>query len=244
MSTSLPLTVFVVLAGPSVGSFIALCADRIPMGEDVIAKPSYCGTCKTRLRARDLMPILSFALTKGRCNTCHAAIPPHLLYIEIIACGLGLFAVLAGGEPLHVLLTALMLWLLLALCVIDLVAFRLPDAFTVALAATVFLRAPDPLQAMWGAAIGAGSFALLRYAYFLIRKREGLGLGDVKLMVGLGAAVGPAGVPTLVLLAALLALFGAWMTRDRHDMAIRQRPLPFGAALCVSAAVLWACGVA
>mmetsp|Transcript_316 Transcript_316/g.872 ORF Transcript_316/g.872 Transcript_316/m.872 type:complete len:243 (+) Transcript_316:18-746(+) len=241
MSSLALFTGVAAVIGACVGSFIALCADRIPKGEDVVSARSRCRSCGTALQALDLIPVLSFARTSGTCRTCGATIPPSLLYLEIGAAGLGALAVLAGGSPVHMALSALMLWLLLALAAVDWVALRLPDAFTAALAVVVILRAPDLVTALIGAAIGAGAFLLIRWSYGVLRGREGLGLGDVKLMVGLGAATGPWDMPLLVLIGAGLALLGAVLT-GRKGLA-KDHPLPFGTALCTSAAILWVAGL-
>ena len=236
------VSLLVLLLGPCVGSFVALCADRIPAGRDVVRQRSTCDTCDAALGLPDLVPILSFATLRGRCRTCKAAIPAHLLYLEIVAAGVAIWAVLAGGDASQVLLNACLLWLLLALGAIDWTSYRLPDPFTALLAIVALLRAPDLQLALMGGAIGSGAFLVLRWAYRAVRGRDGLGLGDVKLMFGLGAAVGPVLLPVLVLIAAATALAGALVARLRKGQARFDQPLPFGAALCAAAGVLWLAG--
>ena len=98
-------------------------------------------------------------------------------------------------------------------------------------------------RAALGALLGAGSFVILRWSYWLWRGREGLGLGDVKLMVGLGAFAGPYDLPLLILLAAFSALGVALLQRLLSPAPLApDRPLPFGAALCAATAVLWLIG--
>ena len=88
--------------------------------------------------------------------------------------------------------------------------------------------------------MGAGSFWGLRVGYFYLRGREGLGLGDVKLMAGIGALLGPWLIPHVVLLAALGALGAALLHRKRNaDAMAATRALPFGTALCVATLLLW-----
>ncbi|WP_415918933.1 prepilin peptidase [Tateyamaria sp. SN6-1] len=222
---------FVLALGPCVGSFIAVLVDRMPMGQDVLTTPSRCQRCATPLRAWQMVPILSFALLRGRCAQCAAPIPPHLLYLELLGIGAAVLAVAAGGP---VLLTALMLWVLLALAACDLAMFRLPDPLTALLFVTVLARSNMPVTALWGAAIGVTAFLAIRWLYARLRGREGLGLGDVKLMAGLGALAGPALLPHLVLVAACLALAVALIRGQLHG----QTPLPFGTALCAAATAL------
>lgn len=226
------IALFVLLLGPCVGSFVAVLVDRMPAGRDVLVAPSCCSACGARLRGWEMVPIVSFVLARGRCGHCGAAIPAHLLYLELLGAGAAVLAIAAGGP---VVLTAVMLWLLLALGACDLASFRLPDPLTGLLAVTVLARSPDLQTALWGAGIGVVSFAVIRWSYQQLRGREGLGLGDVKLMAGLGALSGPALLAHLVLGAALLALGAALLRGQMRG----ETPLPFGTALCASATGLW-----
>lgn len=239
----MPLSsLFLLLIAPAIGSFMGVLTDRLPRGEDVIRSPSRCRRCDTRLGPRDLVPILSYAAQRGRCRHCGAPVPGYLWLMEIAALGLAALAILRGGELWEVWCSAALLWLLLTLAVCDLIWFRLPDGLTAALAALCLgtaLASGFFLYALGGALIGVGAFWLLRIAYRAARGREGLGLGDVKLMAGLGALVGPHDLPLLVLIAALAALLAALLTRGglRRDL-----PLPFGAALAAAGALLWLFG--
>ncbi|WP_300532570.1 A24 family peptidase [uncultured Mameliella sp.] len=232
-------TLLLLLTAPAAGSFLAVLVDRLPRGEDVVTAPSRCRACKTRLGLRDLVPLLSYPLLRGCCRHCGAPVPGWLWLMELAALGLAGLALLRGGTVWEIWCSALLLWLLLALAVSDLRTFRLPDALTAALAALCLGAALAQGLFVWalaGGLIGAGSFLLLRIAYAALRGREGLGLGDVKLMAGLGALTGPAQLPLLVLVAALMALAVALL---RHRAPKGDMPLPFGTALCVAAALLW-----
>ncbi|MEP4037199.1 prepilin peptidase [Pseudophaeobacter sp.] len=251
--------VFLLLLAPALGSFLGVLVDRLPRGEDVLRAASRCRSCETRLGLRDLVPILSFVCSRGRCRHCGTAIPPWCLYLEILATGSAVLALAAGGGGATVLLSCLFLWCLLALGLCDLLWLRLPDGLTLALAVVVLIWAwlggrQDLGLALLGAGLGMGSFLLLRLGYQKLRAREGLGLGDVKLMAGLGGFAGPFDLPLLVLVAALLALAAGFCGRGRrwwrrpegqaedeagHRGPLGQQALPFGSALCAAAALLW-----
>ncbi|WP_164860861.1 A24 family peptidase [Parasedimentitalea marina] len=135
------------------------------------------------------------------------------------------------GTVATVLLSCLLLWLLIGLAVADLLWFRLPDGLTLALFLTVLIGAwqADTLTlTLWGALLGA---AVLGAAGGLqaLRGRQGLGFGDVKLMVGLGGFSGPYDLPLMVLLAALsglgAALVLAWRGGDVRSLGQRALPL-------------------
>ncbi|MDU8912174.1 prepilin peptidase [Aestuariicoccus sp. MJ-SS9] len=244
MSPQTAFDLFVLLAAPAVGSFLALLADRVPRGEPVGMARSACRGCGRALSPRDLVPVLSFAAARGRCRHCGAAIPPWLLYTEIAATWLAVLAVIAGTGLGQTGLIALILWTLLGLVATDLLWFRLPDVFTIALLALALVWAAlwghgAPL-ALVGAGLGAGAFCLIRLGYRALRGREGLGLGDVKLMAGLGALAGPWDLPLTVLLAASAALAVAALQRlGRADALDGARALPFGAALAGAGGALW-----
>lgn len=245
------------ILSPAIGSFLNVVIDRLPRGESLLRPGSTCRNCQTRLRWYDLIPILSFVVSAGRCRHCAAAIPPWHLYVELAAVGLAGLAWAQGGTALETALIAVVLWLLLALLVCDLLWFRLPDGLVAALllvalaqAAAVQAKILMPpghvllphnlMEALVGGLLGSASFWLIRAAYRHLRKRQGLGLGDVKLMAGLGALVGPWLLPHLVLLAALIALVGAAtqaLCQKRRLAATRA--LPFGAALAVATALIW-----
>jgi len=244
-----PFVLLLVLVGPFVGSFLGVLADRLPRGEGVILGHSECRSCQFRLGPRDLIPVLSYAMNRGKCRHCGATIPPWLLYTEIAATGLAVLAALSGDTPVQAWSYAVFLWLLLALIVTDLTTFRLPDLLTgalffVALWLALLPGGVGPESALIGGLAGAGSFWLLRHMYKRLRKREGMGLGDVKLMAGLGAYAGYEDLPLMVLGAALMGLGASLLMRqpqpnDPAHVPIGQRALPFGAALCLATALLW-----
>ncbi|WP_136439664.1 prepilin peptidase [Pacificoceanicola onchidii] len=229
-----------IILSPFIGSHLGVLVDRLPRGENVVTRPSACRACGTRLAARDLIPILSFALNGGRCRSCRAALPAWLLYIEIAALGVGVCAVASGASGLTLWLTAGFLWVLLALGFADALWMRLPDvlnAMLLVLALALAWFAGSLQLALIGACLGSGAFFLIRVLYRTLRGREGLGLGDVKLMAGLGAFAGPFDLPLLVLIASLGGLIAALVLRAGQIRADQR--LPFGAALCAAAAVLW-----
>jgi leader peptidase (prepilin peptidase) / N-methyltransferase len=244
--TDLSMFAIILIAiSPAVGSFLNVLIDRLPRGEDVMFRPSACRSCGTRLGLVDLIPILSYAMHRGGCRHCGAAIPAWHLYVEIAATGLAVLSVLSGGSNGTIVLTVLFWWILLALAVTDLIWFRLPDLLTAALFAVgLAIGVLDPFRlpvdVVLAAAAGAGSFLVVRVVYARIRHREGLGLGDVKLMAGIGAWAGLLALPGLVLLAALLALAGvlAGSLIAGERMSKDQR-LPFGAALAAATFLSW-----
>jgi len=76
------MTVLVVLLGLAVGSFLNVCIDRLPNGQSILRPRSHCPVCKTVLAARDLVPVLSYLLLRGRCRYCSTPIPRRVPFVE------------------------------------------------------------------------------------------------------------------------------------------------------------------
>ncbi len=235
-----PLVWLVLLLGAPVGSFMAAFADRLCLGRSIWL-PSSCASCGVRLRWRDLIPLFSYPVRRGRCRDCGGRIPARLWLAELLGLLASLVAVAVTQASVDLLALAVVLWCLLGLALCDLACFRLPDALTgllfVSAVCLAFAEHRLP-EALVGAVTGAGVLWLLRFVYRRLRGREGLGLGDVKLAAGLGAALGPMALPWLGLIASASALIGvstgAWGGVKRHTA------LPFGLFLCLGAAALLA----
>ncbi|MAQ86211.1 MAG: hypothetical protein CMH12_23945 [Maritimibacter sp.] len=234
MTGDWPVALFVLLAGPAVGSFLGVVVDRVADGRSLWSR-SACEACGARLGPLDLVPILSSL--RGRCRHCGAEIPGHLLRLEIAALAVSAIAVALATGPATMLELAAFLWCLVGLFYADLLHFRLPNVLTAALfVAGLALAAVTPgrsvPEALATAAAGVLVFWLLRIGYRRLRGREGLGLGDVKMMAGLGAGLGPEALPLAVLAAAVLALLVAVVEGWRRGAGLNpQARVPFGAWL-------------
>jgi prepilin signal peptidase PulO-like enzyme (type II secretory pathway) len=196
---------------------------------------SHCPHCRQALRWYELVPILSFIWQRGRCRRCRHELSPQYPLVEA-AMGLSvlvLFTPLPASVLTYVaaILASIIIALLIILFVIDLRTFLLPDIFVALLGTVTILRIVLPLTtyhlplttSLWGVLIGAGFLALL----WLITAGRGIGLGDVKLMVPLGALFGPA--------ATLVLLLGAFITGGAFALALlaagkatMKTPVPFG----------------
>ncbi|MFN4286977.1 MAG: prepilin peptidase [Brevundimonas sp.] len=230
-------------AGLIAGSFIALLSSRMPHDEPVVMTRSRCRSCQASLGPGDLIPLLSYAFLRGRCRHCRTPIPPRYPLIEIAAALIGALSAWLAPEG-TIMLTALFGWWLLLIAVIDLEHFWLPDQLTLPLALAGLVAAmtfaPEALEArVWGLVAGAGVLALLAWLYEKIRRREGLGGGDPRLLGAIGAWLGWQALP-LVLLVASLAGLSLWLSRliVRREGSL-QDALPFGTFLALAAWLVW-----
>jgi leader peptidase (prepilin peptidase)/N-methyltransferase len=228
------------LAGAILGSFLATLILRWPQGRSVMRGRSACDSCGRTLTARDLIPMLSALLSKGRCRTCGAAIDPLHGRVEAGCAIIGALAI--GFRPdLGGIGWALLGWLLLTLAALDWRHFWLPDALTLPLAFlgfTIGLWATDVALAdrVIGAVVGYGALLAIAMAYRALRGRDGLGLGDAKLLGALGAWFGWQALPFLLLIASMMGLAVMLVTGRAGERTAR---VPLGTFLALAAMPAW-----
>lgn len=227
-----PFLILCALLGLVLGSFATCAGHRLAHGGSLLSPArSYCPACGTQLTWRENIPLLGWLLLRGRCRFCRAPIPLRYPLTELAS---GLFALAAGhvfGPTPHLLAALCFATLCLVLTLIDLEVMLLPDALTLpgaaaALACSALLPPLWTLGVGWragllGAAVGGGGLWLIARLYRLARGLEGLGLGDAKLMLLVGALLGPLAVPLTLVGGALFALpFGiAAARRNAGDAA-------------------------
>ncbi len=235
-----------VVMAPFVGSFIGVLITRLPVGAKVVLARSACPSCGHALGLRDLVPLLSWALLGGRCRHCAASIGLFYPGIELAAVFIAIWAALV--LPGALVFAGVMLgWTLLALGVIDQRHEILPDSLTMGLIAAglgvAYWLDPASLRNhAIGAVAGFAAFFIIRLAYRRVRGREGLGMGDAKLLAAGGAWVAWPGLPGIVLWAAVAGLAGALiraLTGRRVSAADR---IPFGPYLCGGIWLVWLYG--
>lgn len=232
----------VYLLAPFIGSFLGVVIRRWPTGRPVAYGRSCCDHCGTVLGPRDLVPLVSWLLTRGRCRHCRAPIGEFYPLVELAALAVAVWAsTLDAGAALW--LDCLLGWGLLTLAWIDAEHLLLPDIITlplilIGLGTAWLLRWPPITDAAAGAAVGYLSFRLLALAYRWVRGRDGLGGGDAKLLAVAGAWLGWQALGDVVLGAALVGIL--WFVGTRPPGNAEERPvagpaeLPFGPALAVS----------
>ena len=230
------------VAGLIIGSFIAALTWRWPQGRSIAAGRSTCDACGQVLGAFDLVPVLSHVWLRGRCRHCGVVIARRHLLIELAAAGIGAVALALHPGAVGVG-GAVFGWGLLALAVLDVEHYWLPDRITLpllalGLAAGVWL-APALVDRAIGAAIGYASLTLVGGGYRRVTGRIGMGGGDPKLFAAIGAWLGWFPLAFVVLLAALLGLALALADRLRGGAVGRHSRLAFGALLAVAAWPFW-----
>lgn len=229
--------------GAILGSFIAALAIRWPQGRSVLHGRSACDSCGATLTARELVPLLSYVVQRGRCRRCGGRIDPWHPGVELTAVAIGALAGVAapgwGGVA-----GAVFGWLLLALAALDIRAFWLPDRLTGLLAVAGLITglagvAPALDDRLIGGLAGYGVLAAIAWGYHHWRGREGMGGGDPKLMGAIGLWLGWRMLPAVLVIASLIGLGVAMFARARGAKVTAEMPLPFGALLAIAAYAAW-----
>ncbi len=203
---SLTMTLF----GLLFGSFANVVIWRVPRGESIARPGSHCPACDTPIAWYDNVPIVSWLVLRGRCRHCHEPIAVRYLLVEAVSGLLFGLAVLRFGATAQASVAAACFWLLLVLAAIDLDHMRLPNVlvallagiaalgaiasqmFDIALIPLTYAGASHPLAlALIGAALGIGLSGGVAALYGAVRRRRGLGMGDIKLLGALGLLLGP-----------------------------------------------------
>ncbi|WP_322097269.1 prepilin peptidase [Pelagibius sp. Alg239-R121] len=245
--------IFLLIFAPFVGSFLALLVVRLPAGRSVVFGRSQCDSCGMQLAAWDMVPLVSWLFLKGGCRYCGARIGILAPGVELSALGIAFWAVLVlpSGGALPWIGAALG-WTLLTLALIDARHFLLPDALTLPLIPAGLLvtwwgdqSTAGPgllLHHLPGAVIGFGGLYGIGWLYKRLRNREGLGLGDAKLMAAAGAWVGWAGLGSVLLWAALPALVAAVIWGRMRGTLSASMAVPFGTFLAFGFWLTWLYG--
>ncbi|WP_375383117.1 prepilin peptidase [uncultured Sphingomonas sp.] len=230
-------------AGLIAGSFLATLVIRWPEGRSVARGRSACDGCGRALTAPELVPLLSAAVTRGRCRTCGAAIDPRHWRIEAGCAAVGALAGWAAPGWAGVA-GAVFGWLLLALAALDAADLWLPDALVLPLAlaglATGAAGLEPPLaERLIGGVVGYGVLRAIGAGYRHWRGREGLGGGDPKLLGAIGLWLGWRMLPWVLVVASVAGLLGVGIARLRGRPVRADTPVPLGALMAAAAYPIW-----
>jgi leader peptidase (prepilin peptidase)/N-methyltransferase len=229
------------VVGAAVGSFLNVVIDRLPAGQSLVSPPSHCPLCQTRLRARDLAPVVSYLWLRGRCRYCGAPIPSRVLLVEVLAAASFVAIGLLRGASLESAHLFFYAGFLIVVIFIDLEHRLILNEVLVA-AAPVALIVAGATAGGSGLVValvaGAGGGGLFLAIYALAR--GAMGGGDVKLAAVIGLMTGLPGV--------VVALLGAILSGGATALVLlalrrkgRKDPIPFGPFLALGAALalLW-----
>ena len=249
MQLHILLSVYAAVLGLIVGSYLNVVIYRLPLGISTVLPRSRCPGCGAAIRPYDNLPVISWLLLRGRCRSCRAGISWRYPLVEAATAALFLAAFLRFGITFEAPAAALFCALMLALAMIDFDHMILPDKITYpGIVLGILLQPLLPWARLWegtwgavagaafGALLGAGILLAVWVGWYLLRKEEGMGLGDVKMLAAIGAFLGWKGVLVSLFFASLSgAVVGlAFMALGKLDTGSK---LPFGVFLALGGLV-------
>jgi leader peptidase (prepilin peptidase)/N-methyltransferase len=254
------IAIIVFLFGLIIGSFLNVCILRIPGGKSIVLPVSACPKCGAAIRPYDNIPVLSWLMLRGKCRACKTPISPMYPIVEMLTGLLFLACFYAFGLTPEALKWAAFAAIMVVLVFTDLRERILPDVvnftgFGIGLAFSFFTKPidgtalwianhvfdfPPPapvlsfVDAILGAAVGSGLLWIVSEGYFRLRGREGMGLGDVKMMLMAGAFLGLKRVLLTIFVGAVLgSVLGILFILVRRKGSDYE--LPFGTFLGAAA---------
>jgi leader peptidase (prepilin peptidase)/N-methyltransferase len=229
------LAALVLAPGLALGSFLNVVAARLPERRSVVRPRSACTACSTEIAWYDNIPVVSYLVLRGRCRTCGARI--GLLYpaVELATAGLLAGVVGAFGLSLRAAAAAVLCAALVVVTATDLTHRIVPNRVVLPAAAVVLalMTAADPSPEWAIAAVGASGFLLVAALAY----PGGMGMGDVKLALLMGAALGRT-VPVALMLGMIAALVPSAVLFARHGSKARKMAIPFAPFLALGSVVV------
>jgi len=259
------LYLFSFILGTVVGSFLNVCIYRLPRGESLAFPSSHCTSCGKAIRFYNNIPILSYLILRGRCADCGTPIPLRYPAVELIS-GIVLAGLYYKfGLSLETLFYAVLTYSLIVITFIDLKHMIIPNVITVpgAVAGLLYnalvtdwgrsgnllgafsfslenffgvLNEVPFLDSVFGLIMGGGILFLIAFVYIAVRKQEGMGMGDVKLLAMIGAFLGWKGVVFVMLVSSLLGTITG-LSIILYKKGDLKYALPFGPFLSLAAVI-------
>ena len=226
----------VIILGALWGSFANVCIFRLPKEKGVVSGRSYCPKCKKKIVWYDNIPIISFFLLGGKCRKCKKSISIQYVIVESINIVSFITIYYFFGISIITVLLMMLSLSFLIIFFIDLEHFIIPNVLTFPMMIVGFLKSFDPnlpylfpnyINSLIGGLFGYGVIWSIIYFYKQIRKKEGMGLGDAKLLAVVGFWFGWISIPFVLFLSSVLALL--WVAPDLIKKSKKlTSQIPFG----------------
>lgn len=233
---NVPLAALVFVPALALGSFLNVVAARLPERRSLVRPRSSCVSCGTEIAWYDNVPVVSYLVLRGRCRSCGARIGVRYLAVELLTAALVAACFAVFGFSGEAFMAAFFVSCLVVVSAVDLERRIIPDAIVlpataIVLAAQIALEPSQALEYVL-AALAASAFLFLA----VLAYPRGMGMGDVKLALLMGAALGKS-VAVAMMLGMLAALAIAVYLLLRDGMAARKAAIPFGPFLALGSVV-------
>jgi leader peptidase (prepilin peptidase)/N-methyltransferase len=218
----------------ALGSFLNVVAARVPLRRSIVRPPSACMACEQEIRWYDNIPLLSYAVLRGRCRDCGVHIPLVYPAVELLTALLIAGCVLAFGLTVEAVIASFFCAVLVAISAIDLEHRIIPNRIVLPATAVVLVANTLRDPSIGWLVAGAGAFTFLLVAALIYP--AGMGMGDVKLAALMGVALG-ATVPVALMAGMVAAMIPSIVLFARYGSKARKMGIPFGPFLAVGSVV-------
>ncbi len=227
------------------GSFANVCIHRLPKDQDVVSGRSHCPKCKKKIFWYDNIPLLSYFLLNGKCRKCKKKISNQYSLVEFASIFLFVSIYYLFGISLTSILLMILGLSFIIIFFIDLKHFIIPNSITFPMMALGFIKSFDPnLNSMFpnyvlsllGGLFGYGIIWSIIFFYKLIKKKEGMGLGDAKLLGVIGFWFGLKSIPFVIFLSSTIALISVIPDLLKKSKRMSSK-IPFGPYIIIGTLV-------
>lgn len=231
--------IWITVMGLILGSFANVVIYRLPLGQSVAWPGSRCRSCGKPVRWFDNVPVLAWIWLGGRCRSCKATISWRYPLVEFLTGAIFLAVFLRYGWTITTLELVIFSWSLIVVSFIDFDHMILPDVFTlsgivIGLLGSWLNPERTVMSALAGVIMGGGFLWTIAYVYYLLRKEEGMGGGDIKLLAWIGAVLGWTSIPFVILASSLIGSVVGLVYAVRSKTGLKS-VIPFGPYLALAA---------
>ena len=228
--------IFVLVLGALWGSFANVCIYRLPLEKGVVSGRSFCPKCNNLIIWKDNIPVISFLFLKGKCRNCNKKISSQYLLVEIISILLFIIIYRLYGISFTTLLLIVLGLSFLIIFFIDFKHYIIPNLLTFSMMSLGFVKSflpnlhpvfPNYLNSLIGGIFGYGIIWSIIFFYKQIRKKEGMGLGDAKLLSAIGFWFGWFSIPFVIFLSSIIALLSVTPSLINKSKKFSSQ-IPFG----------------
>ena len=239
------------LFGASLGSFANVCIYRLPRDKQIISGRSFCPGCKKKINWYDNLPLISYILLNAKCRNCDKSISARYLIVELITAISFLLIFLSFKNLYTIIFLSILILILIMIFFIDLENFIIPDSLNFSIMGLAIVKnfvpsfntslIHDINQSLIGGIIGYFSIWLIIFLYKTLKKIDGMGLGDAKLMAGIGLLFGWQSIPLVLFLSSILGLFFVAPSLLKKQKTMKSE-IPFGPFIIIAMLIYFVFG--
>tara|TARA_B100000989_G_C19492934_1_gene450658 strand:+ start:701 stop:1465 length:765 start_codon:yes stop_codon:yes gene_type:complete len=244
-------TFLIFILGSCLGSFANVCIYRLPKDKQIISGRSFCPKCKKKIKWYDNLPLISYIFLNAKCRNCDKSISARYFIVELIT-GISFSLIFLSFKSIYtIIFLSFLILILIVIFFIDLENFIIPDSLNFTVMGLAFVKnfmpsfntnlTHDIDQSLIGGIIGYFSIWLIIFLYKSVKKIDGMGLGDAKLMAGIGLLFGWQSIPLVLFISSILGLFFVAPSLLKKQKTLRSE-IPFGPFIIIASLIYFVFG--